>query len=80
MFNDELTHSECEDLMSRLSQCSFPFQCAHGRPSMAPLFDLGASNNVGGWLEDYNSNIDVKKWKEWYTHNNPRTDSDMTLD
>lgn len=42
MFNDELTLAECTSLIRRLAQCSLPFQCAHGRPSMAPLVDLGS--------------------------------------
>jgi DNA mismatch repair protein MLH3 len=41
MFNDVLAAAECRSLISRLSRCSFPFQCAHGRPSMMPLVDLG---------------------------------------
>lgn len=41
MFNDELTLAECTSLIRRLAQCSLPFQCAHGRPSMVPLVDLG---------------------------------------
>ncbi|RYP70119.1 hypothetical protein DL771_005631 [Monosporascus sp. 5C6A] len=41
MFNDELSYAECVDLVSRLADCTFPFQCAHGRPSMVPLLDLG---------------------------------------
>ena len=48
MFNDELTKEECETLIHRLADCAFPFQCAHGRPSMVPLVDLG----VGAPLED----------------------------
>ena len=49
MFNDELTKEECETLIQRLADCAFPFQCAHGRPSMVPLVDLdvGASFDVG---------------------------------
>ncbi|KAK1625621.1 hypothetical protein BDP81DRAFT_452593 [Colletotrichum phormii] len=39
MFNDVLSRDECEALVRRLSRCSFPFQCAHGRPSMVPLVD-----------------------------------------
>ncbi|TEA16878.1 Vacuolar protein sorting-associated protein 11-like protein [Colletotrichum sidae] len=39
MFNDILSKDECENLVRRLAQCSFPFQCAHGRPSMVPLVD-----------------------------------------
>lgn len=43
MFNDELTKDECQTLVRRLGSCAFPFQCAHGRPSMVPLVDLGAA-------------------------------------
>ena len=41
MFNDKLTREECRTLIQRLANCAFPFQCAHGRPSMVPLVDLG---------------------------------------
>lgn len=40
MFNDILSVEEYENLISRLSRCVFPFQCAHGRPSMIPILDL----------------------------------------
>lgn len=51
MFNDELTREECQTLIHRLADCAFPFQCAHGRPSMVPLVDLGvgASPDFGKW-------------------------------
>lgn len=41
MFNDELTPEECITLIARLATCIFPFQCAHGRPSMIPVIKLG---------------------------------------
>ena len=41
MFNDQLTREQCQTLISTLAQCAFPFQCAHGRPSMIPLVGLG---------------------------------------
>jgi len=41
MFNDELSLQECERLVQSLAECAFPFQCAHGRPSMVPLIELG---------------------------------------
>ncbi|KAI4866532.1 hypothetical protein F4820DRAFT_245403 [Hypoxylon rubiginosum] len=41
MFNDQLSYEECVDLLKRLADCVLPFQCAHGRPSMVPLVDLG---------------------------------------
>ena len=41
MFNDELSKEQCEVLVTKLAACKFPFQCAHGRPSLVPLLDLG---------------------------------------
>ena len=37
MFNDPLSVEECQGLVSRLAECVFPFQCAHGRSVLAPL-------------------------------------------
>ncbi|EFQ98826.1 hypothetical protein MGYG_01841 [Nannizzia gypsea CBS 118893] len=48
MFNDVLSISECQNLVSRLAKCAFPFQCAHGRPSMVPIISLGSRNPVAG--------------------------------
>ncbi|KAG8164009.1 hypothetical protein KVR01_005927 [Diaporthe batatas] len=47
MFNDALTRDQCADLLGRLVRCAFPFQCAHGRPSMVPLVDLGGAMSHG---------------------------------
>ncbi|CAF9913243.1 MAG: DNA mismatch repair protein [Alectoria fallacina] len=47
MFNDELTKEECRTLIQRLGKCAFPFQCAHGRPTMVPLVNLGAGASLG---------------------------------
>ncbi|CAO3565386.1 unnamed protein product [Mortierella alpina] len=46
MFNHELSLQQCQELVHDLAQCSFPFQCAHGRPSVVPLTVLAqtASN------------------------------------
>jgi DNA mismatch repair protein MLH3 len=57
MFNDPLSVDECRDLVRRLTECSFPFQCAHGRPSMVPLVNLGNDSRLqlgpdDGWLGD----------------------------
>ena len=38
-FGDYLSIEECKKIFQNLIQCDFPFQCAHGRPSMAPLAD-----------------------------------------
>jgi DNA mismatch repair protein MLH3 len=37
MFGDPLTDEQCVDLVMKLGDCDFPFQCAHGRPSMIPI-------------------------------------------
>lgn len=39
-FNDTLSRDECVSLVASLSCCQLPFQCAHGRPSIAPLVDI----------------------------------------
>ncbi|KAL1739993.1 hypothetical protein HDZ31DRAFT_48388 [Schizophyllum fasciatum] len=40
MFNDPLTMAQCGKLIKQLTDTAFPFQCAHGRPSLVPLIDL----------------------------------------
>ncbi|CAH1757084.1 3095_t:CDS:10 [Entrophospora sp. SA101] len=40
MFNDKLSLDQCKELIAKLSKCEFPFQCAHGRPSMIPILNL----------------------------------------
>lgn len=42
MFGEWLSHAQCQHLLSELSRCSLPFQCAHGRPSIAPLAEFQA--------------------------------------
>jgi len=39
-FGDPLSLEECQQVVTSLSKCDFPFQCAHGRPSMIPLLQL----------------------------------------
>jgi len=40
-FGDRLTHKQCTQLVRALAECDVPFQCAHGRPSITPLLDIG---------------------------------------
>jgi DNA mismatch repair protein MLH3 len=47
MFNDPLSLEQCSDVARRLASCAFPFQCAHGRPSMVPLVHLGQDGGLG---------------------------------
>ena len=39
-FGNELTPQQCIVLIKQLSVCDLPFQCAHGRPSFAPIIKL----------------------------------------
>ena len=43
-FGDKLSLETCKKLMEELSECDLPFQCAHGRPSVAPLFKINHLN------------------------------------
>ncbi len=77
MFNDKLTVEECRTLIQKLATCLFPFQCAHGRPSMIPLVQLGPNSSCfdNGTVSFGNrrdlGNIAVKErdfmqaWKAW---------------
>ena len=40
MFGTKLSKKDCEGLLDELKWCQAPFQCAHGRPSLAPLLQL----------------------------------------
>ena len=54
MFNDPLTIEKCKELMERLSHTSVPFRCAHGRPSVVPLVDLGPPADLRGATRQVN--------------------------
>ncbi|KXJ86641.1 hypothetical protein Micbo1qcDRAFT_190455 [Microdochium bolleyi] len=66
MFNDVLSHTECQDLLSRLSHCAFPFQCAHGRPSVAPLLSVENCGTVGLWDRGKTASFG-KAYRKWTT-------------
>ncbi|BGP28900.1 DNA mismatch repair protein [Rhodotorula toruloides] len=48
MFNDVLTTAQASTLLAQLAETSFPFQCAHGRPSLVPVVNLPAVPQGGG--------------------------------
>ena len=70
MFNDELSHGQCTALISRLAECAFPFQCAHGRPSMVPLVNLGSfsqeilSNRTADAQNTEPFGVTFQRWKK----------------
>jgi DNA mismatch repair protein MLH3 len=82
MFNDELSMAECEQLVGKLAKCVFPFMCAHSRPSMVPLVDLGVEGEGLGLSSGLLSGLEKEKngggrrvkgmgfvdaWKRWKT-------------
>jgi DNA mismatch repair protein MLH3 len=54
MFNDPLTVEQCKELMERLSHTAVPFRCAHGRPSIVPLVELGPPADLRGAARQVN--------------------------
>lgn len=44
-FGDVLDDDDCIQMIKNLKDCKFPFQCAHGRPSMVPLFTVQKDEN-----------------------------------
>ncbi|KAL1797229.1 hypothetical protein ACET3X_003835 [Alternaria dauci] len=69
MFNDVLSVEDCAALVRNLAGCVFPFMCAHGRPSMVPLVDLGGRGELVGGLSGRDEGVDdvgfVEAWKKW---------------
>jgi DNA mismatch repair protein MLH3 len=73
MFNDELNFEQCSGLLERLSTCVFPFMCAHGRPSMIPLVNLGEisldaptlERGMGTEGDEGDGNGFIGAWKKW---------------
>ncbi|KAL6714849.1 DNA mismatch repair protein [Lecanora helva] len=67
MFNDVLSLTECATLVERLNECVFPFQCAHGRPSMVPVVDVGGEGTHGAGDDvDVDGGIGFgEAWGKW---------------
>ncbi|KAI5840778.1 hypothetical protein DFP73DRAFT_611507, partial [Morchella snyderi] len=68
MFGDALGMEECVSLVRALAGCRFPFMCAHGRPSMVPLVDLGVEaveerrrSGSGGFKKDFGEWMERRK-------------------
>lgn len=53
MFNDKLEKNDCIQLLARLGECAFPFQCAHGRPSMIPLMQVDDFHTIDDWGSNF---------------------------
>jgi DNA mismatch repair protein MLH3 len=68
MFNDELELHQCKELVQKLAGCVFPFMCAHGRPSLVPLGEVGKAE-YGNYSVDFGRDTKtrnfVRDWKNW---------------
>jgi DNA mismatch repair protein MLH3 len=42
MFGKALSHEECVAVVAQLARVKFPFQCAHGRPTIVPVLEMSA--------------------------------------
>ncbi|KAI9241109.1 MAG: hypothetical protein BYD32DRAFT_484405 [Podila humilis] len=77
MFNDELTLEQCRQVIQDLGQCVFPFQCAHGRPSIVPLTVVGEGsvsnlqeqqqsvNNNRRYVREQKRRRACNDWTQW---------------
>lgn len=65
MFNDELGRDECKELLRKVAECAFPFQCAHGRPSMVPLVSLRRNTVDGQGMMGGKKGCFVDGYKKW---------------
>ncbi|KDQ08852.1 hypothetical protein BOTBODRAFT_148476 [Botryobasidium botryosum FD-172 SS1] len=63
MFNDSLTVEQCERLLTQLADTAFPFQCAHGRPSLVPL--AGVSVIIGTPPKDSQRRVHRRAEVDW---------------
>ncbi|CCE62774.1 hypothetical protein TPHA_0D01330 [Tetrapisispora phaffii CBS 4417] len=60
MFGDPLSKNECSVVVKLLSNCHFPFKCAHGRPSIFPLIQCKLDE------ESFNISLKTSLWNEDY--------------
>ncbi|TWW72163.1 DNA mismatch repair protein [Takifugu flavidus] len=69
-FNDSLSKDECHSLVASLSSCQLPFQCAHGRPSIAPLVDILHLDKDQKELQRPNLQKLRRMYKAWQLYGN----------
>ncbi|XP_041809063.1 DNA mismatch repair protein Mlh3 isoform X2 [Chelmon rostratus] len=69
-FNDSLSRDECYSLVASLSSCHLPFQCAHGRPSIAPLVDILHLDKDQKELQKPNLQKLRRMYKAWELYGN----------
>nr|XP_015825668.2 DNA mismatch repair protein Mlh3 isoform X1 [Nothobranchius furzeri] len=69
-FNDTLSRDECCSLVTSLSSCQLPFQCAHGRPSIVPLVDILHLDNDQKDVHKPNLKKLRRMYKAWKLYGN----------
>ena len=50
MFGDTLALPRCQEIVDALARCELPTSCAHGRPTVTALVDVGRLS--GGGLDE----------------------------
>lgn len=69
MFGDSLLPSECSLIVEELKQTSLCFQCAHGRPTTAPLVNLEALHKQIAKIASLNRNSGADQvWHGLHRH------------
>lgn len=60
-FNQKISKNLCLNLLEKLANKNFPFQCAHGRPSVFPPIELRKGRGIMSWMKlNYSEKIDKK--------------------
>jgi len=59
-FGDKLSKERCKKLMLELSKCRLPFQCAHGRPSVAPILEFSTQRGES-LFKSFSNKINLSK-------------------
>ncbi|KAI8816870.1 uncharacterized protein EV422DRAFT_544343 [Fimicolochytrium jonesii] len=65
MFGDPLSADECTALIEKLKRCKFPFQCAHGRPSMVPIAHMDAVARSADRSQQRRRAMGKVNWDAW---------------
>lgn len=58
MFGTMIDEVQAQSLIERVLMCKFPFQCAHGRPSFAPIIVLGGKHVT------HPATVNWQKWRK----------------
>ena len=52
MFGDTLALPRCQEIVDALARCELPTKCAHGRPTVTALVDVGRLSGGAGGIDE----------------------------